>query len=50
MEYNNFDLILEMDKVLEFVSPSHSKIEWPDEPQEYEVPMNTNAHILLTIN
>ena len=50
MAYNYFDPILEMDKVLDFVSPSHSRIEWLDTPQEYEVSMSMNAHILLTIN
>ena len=34
MEYNYFDPILEVDEVLEFVSPSHSEIEWLDGPQE----------------
>ena len=33
-EYDYFDPILDMDEVLEFVSPSHSKIEWLDRPQE----------------
>ena len=33
-EYNCFDPILDMDEVLEFVSPSHSEIEWFDGPQE----------------
>ena len=28
------DPILDMEEVLEFVSPSHSGIEWPDRPQE----------------
>ena len=28
------DPILNMDEVLEFVSPSHSRIEWLDRPQE----------------
>ena len=28
------DPILDMDEVLEFVSPSHSRIEWLDRPQE----------------
>ena len=32
-----------MDKVLEFVSPSHSRIEWLDRPQEYEVSISMNA-------
>ena len=31
-EHNYFDPIL--DEVLEFVSPSHFGIEWPDGPQE----------------
>ena len=43
MEYNYFDPILEVDKVLEFVSPSHLKIEWLDIPQEHEVPVSKNA-------
>ena len=29
-----FDPILDMDEVLEFVSPNHSGIEWLDGPQE----------------
>ena len=33
-EHNCFDPILDMDEVLEFVSPSHSGIEWLDRPQE----------------
>ena len=33
-EHNFFDPILDMDEVLEFVSPSHSGIEWLDRPQE----------------
>ena len=33
-EYDGFDLILDMDEVLEFVSPSHSGVEWLDGPQE----------------
>ena len=33
-EYDYFDPILEMDEVLEFVSPSHSELEWLDGPQE----------------
>ena len=33
-EYNCFDPILDMEEVLEFVSPSHSGIEWRDGPQE----------------
>ena len=32
-EYNYYDLILEMDKVLEFVSPIHSEIERLDGAQ-----------------
>ena len=43
MEYNYFDPILEVDEVLEFVSPSHSGIEWLDGPQEYEVSVSMNA-------
>ena len=34
VDYNCFGPILEVDKVLEFVSPSHSRIEWLDRPQE----------------
>ena len=33
-EYDYFDPILDMDEVLEFISPSHSGIEWLDGPQE----------------
>jgi hypothetical protein len=33
-EHNFFDPILDMEEVLEFVSPSHSAIEWLDGPQE----------------
>ena len=33
-EHNCFDPILDMEEVLEFVSPSHSAIEWLDGPQE----------------
>ena len=33
-EYNYFDPIPDMEEVLEFVSPSHSGIEWLDGPQE----------------
>ena len=33
-EYDYFDPILDMDEVLEFISPSHSRIEWLDGPQE----------------
>ena len=33
-EYNFFDPILDMDEVLEFVSPSHSGVDWLDGPQE----------------
>ena len=33
-EHNFFDPILDMDEVLEFISPSHSGIEWLDGPQE----------------
>ena len=33
-EYNCFDPILDMDEVLELVSPSHSEIERLDRPQE----------------
>ena len=47
MEYNYFDPILEMDEVLELVSPSHSEIEWLDRPQEYEVSMSMNARHAL---
>ena len=43
MEYNYFDPILDMDGLLEFVSPSHSGIEWLDSPQEYEVSLSMNA-------
>ena len=43
MEHNCFDPILHMDEALEFVSPSHSRIEWLDWPQEYEVSMSMNA-------
>ena len=43
MEYNYIDPILEVGKVLEFLSPSHSRIEWLDRPQEYEVSMSMNA-------
>ena len=43
VEYNYFDPIPEMDKVLEFVSPSHSGLEWLDRPQEYEVSISMNA-------
>ena len=32
-EHNFFDPILDMEEVLEFVSPSHSAIEWLDGPQ-----------------
>ena len=32
--HNYFDPILNMDEVLEFVSPSYSGIEWLDGPQE----------------
>lgn len=32
-----------MDEVLEFVSPSHSRIEWLDGPQGYEVSISMNA-------
>ena len=49
-EYNYFDPILDMDKVLEFVTPSHSGIEWLDGPQEEQALMNTNAQLFLTIN
>ena len=34
VEHNFFDPILDMEDVLEFVSPSHSAIEWLDGPQE----------------
>ena len=34
-EYKCFDPILEMDEVLEFVSPSNSELEWLDGPQEW---------------
>ena len=30
MEYDYFGPILDMDEVLEFISPSHSGIEWLD--------------------
>ena len=33
-EHNYFDPILDMDEVLEFVSPSHSEVERIDGPQE----------------
>ena len=33
-EYDYFDPILDMDEELEFISPSHSGIEWLDGPQE----------------
>ena len=36
-----------MDEVLEFVSPSYSRIEWLDRPQEYEVSMGMNARHAL---
>ena len=36
-----------MEEVLEFVSPSHSGIEWLDRPQEYEVSMSMNARHAL---
>ena len=36
-----------MDKVLEFVFASHSRIEWLDTPQEYEVSMSMNARHAL---
>ena len=36
-----------MDEVLEFVSPSHSIIEWLNRPQEYEVSISMNARHAL---
>ena len=33
-EHNYFDPILDMDEILEFVSPSHFGIEWLDGSQE----------------
>ena len=35
-----------MDEVLEFVSPSHSELEWLDGPQERQAPMNECSHTL----
>ena len=40
MEHNYFDPILNMDEVLEFVSPSHPGMEWLDRPQESWASMN----------
>ena len=37
---------MDMDEVLEFVSPCHSEIELLDGPQEYEAPMNECTHTL----
>ena len=49
-EYTCFDPILDMDEVLEFISPSHSEIEWLDRQQEWKGIDNTDAQLVLTIN
>jgi hypothetical protein len=42
-----FDLVLELDEVLEFVSPDISKRNIFDEPQEYNASEESNAQLQL---